>query len=149
MDTYIVERYYVVPGRFHVEAKDIDEAILKADSGEYEEGRQLFMDCVEPDVEDGLRVRHEHSDADDWTVARERACERGYYVDENIGSCELADKIYGQAAGLEGNSLERIKGAEERFMYSPGLPNRVRLAAIKRVKNMIEGEEGGAAEDSR
>ena len=149
VEKYIVERYYVVPGRFYIEAKDLDEAILKANSGEYEQGRQLFMDCVEPDVKDGLRVRHESSEVDDWTVAEERARERGYYVEENTGSDELADKIHGLAAGLEGNALERIRGAEERLMYSPGFPNRVRLAAIKRVKSIIEKDEGGAKEDSR
>lgn len=59
------------------------------------------MDCAEPDVKDGLRVRHESSDVDDWTVAEGRACERGYYVDENTGSDELTDNIYGLTAGLE------------------------------------------------
>ena len=140
MDKYIFERYYVVPGRFSLEAKDLDEAILKADSGEYEEGIEFLMDCAEPDVKDDLRVRHEISEVDDWIIAEERARERGYYVDQNIGADELADKIYGVAAGLGENALGRIKGAQERLTYSTGLPNRVRMAAIERVKRMIESE---------
>ena len=150
MDTYVVERRYVVPGRFYVKAKDLDEAILKADRGEHEEeGIEFFTDCAESDARDDLRVRHELSDVDDWVVAEERARERGYYVDEKTGADELADRIYRVAQTLEGSVLKRLACAHERLIYAPGLPNRVRWDADERAKRMIEDEQGGATEDLR
>ena len=148
MRTYIAELYFVVPGRIAVEGDNPDEAILKARRGEYEEIDYL-LDCAEPDVKDGLRVRHEMSDIDDWIVAEERARERGYYVDDNMDAGELADRLYAVARTVEGIPLRRVAQAHDSFIFSPGFSHRVRFDADERVLRMIENEEGGATEDSR
>ena len=140
MPRYIKEQDVVVRVRSYVEADNLDEAIVKAYYWETTDREFVFVAPAD-EITDDFRIRRE--DSDDWTVARERARERGYHVDESISVEQLADKIYRVAQRLERTDPHRFENAVESLVYAPGLPDDLRQDAIARARGMIENEGNG------
>ena len=140
MPTFIMERNYVLKGRGYKEALDLDDAILKAQSGLEIEDLEHLLDTAEPLEDDGLRLRPEDSGIDDWTVAEERARGQGYIVEADIDAAEFAERLDATAQRAEGSAHERMETAWRSFYFAPDIPNGVTSEARRLAFDMIEEE---------
>ena len=140
MATFIMEQNYAIKGRGYIEARDMDEAILKAQSGLEIEELEHLVDTAEPLEDDGLRLRLEDSGVDDWTVAEERARRVGFIVEADAEAAEFADRLYAAAQRAEGSVYERMEAAWHSFYFAPDIPNGVTSEARRLAFDMIEKE---------
>lgn len=120
MNNYLVERHYVMIGRYYVEASSMTEALVKADRNIYADGLELLEDTAEPIGEDLFRIKPEGQE--EWTDAETAAREAGILVESDITAQELANRLADKALDLgaiEGDPRGPLERAAESFIYSP------------------------------
>ena len=122
MKNYLVERHYVTTGRYYVKANSMAEALVKADQNIYADGLELLEDTAEPIGEDLFRIKAEGQA--EWTDAETAAREAGLFVENDISTEELANRLADKAlelGAMEGNPRGPLDRAAESFIYSPSL----------------------------